>query len=225
MLIRLTVRFLLFSPSRDTSRHTRVTRDSNVKSNKRIALTRGDSRRLRLHRAPHASPPPVRSGQCAHLPAQTPDRHRCVCACVCCLLTRLSSGADERGELREAGDLPDATSRDTTPPPRRRRRRSRVPAAAPHAHHAPERRVCETETDHRRGLCEIDTSILLFLTCMNEKIQPHHRDETSRSRGLELKEILLVQQRVPNTLVVGPAANLRAVGEQVLLDKLAIDAR
>ena len=46
----------------------------------------------------------------------------------------------------------------------------------------------------------------------------------SRSRGLELKEILLVQQRVAYTLVVGPAANLRAVGEQVLLDKLAIDA-
>ena len=50
------------------------------------------------------------------------------------------------------------------------------------------------------------------------------RLKNSRSRGLELKEILLVQQRVANTLVVGPAANLRAVGEQMLLDKLAIDA-
>ena len=47
---------------------------------------------------------------------------------------------------------------------------------------------------------------------------------TSCSRGLELKEILLVQQCVAYALVVSPAANLGGVGEQVLLDKLAIDA-
>ena len=44
-------------------------------------------------------------------------------------------------------------------------------------------------------------------------------------RGLQLKEILLVQQCVADALVVGPAANLRGVGEEVLLDKLSIDAR
>ena len=47
---------------------------------------------------------------------------------------------------------------------------------------------------------------------------------TSCSRGLELKEILLVQQCIADTLVVSPAADLGGVGEQVLLDKLAIDA-
>ena len=51
-----------------------------------------------------------------------------------------------------------------------------------------------------------------------------HTNTWLRSRGLTLKDILLIQQCIADALVIGPAANFRRVGEEVLLDKLAVDA-